>query len=196
MKKYRYFVNIDKEEAFLHKMIECGYYLESVSSNFVYNFTKKDIHKEVKIDYRLQMDDESYNDYITLLKDYGWELISGNKDSRKHYFISTKNSNDDSLFSTEESRYNRYKLMRNTYSTSATTAMILYVATHKDSQLTDAWFSTELFNLKGIEFVKSFALELPIVLLKLIPALIVPLAFVWFTFLTFKARQIYKKASV
>jgi len=193
MKKFKLFINIDKEETFLNEMAIKGYHLREVKEYGQYIFEEKSLEEvNYKIDFRPKMEQADYEDYLQLFEDFGWTLVSGNKDSKRQYFKPSHQDCDQSMFSTKESALERYKHMRTTYASTSITLMILYAAVYKDSQLSDAWFNPEIFNLEGMAFFKSFALELPLVLLKLIPALVLPLLVLWYTFLLFKSRSMYK----
>jgi len=195
MKRFRLFIDIDKEEAYLNKMAKQGYSLKEVKDFGPYVFQKDaKAQASYKIDIREKMTDDQYQDYLAMFEDFGWHKVSGHKDSKRQYFLPVKDQVDQSMFSTKESATERYKIMRSIYASSAITFMILYAAIYKDSKLSDAWFSDHVFNLEGGEFWKTFFTELPLVALKLIPALLVPVLIVWYSYLVFRSRAMHKKA--
>lgn len=76
MRKFRGFIDYDKEEKWLNEMYKKGYELESIS--FRYKFTPVELENvTVKIDYRIFKNKEN----CALFEDSGWKHLASNKSS-------------------------------------------------------------------------------------------------------------------
>lgn len=97
MKKYKIFMNFDKEEKWLTDMERKGYTL--VKNSYGYTFQSGEPKQtEIKIDYRTFKDGEEFEDYRTLYEDSGWEHIAGTKRSGSQYFRRTDNFAREDIF--------------------------------------------------------------------------------------------------
>ncbi len=118
MKKYKYFINIEKEEKWINSQIEKGYRLEKVS--FFSGYTFRTVSEDdavgngigtVKIDFRHFKNEDEKNEYLTFFEDCGWRKIislSG-MTGEVFYFEKVKAEASDDIFSDNESRAERYK---------------------------------------------------------------------------------------
>ncbi len=135
MKKFRIFVNIDKEEAWINSVIAQGYRLKHVSSLGQYVFEKlpsgsgmDNSHTEtaqtaphpeeqetepflplVRMDFRTFSKKEDFINYLTLFEDYGWHHVAGKKSEGNQYFERMRPDCQEEIFSDSPSKAARYR---------------------------------------------------------------------------------------
>ena len=108
MKKFKLFLNYEKEERWLADMASQGYQLKE--TDFGYSFEKTLPEQAViKIDYRRFKKEQDFLDYLALFEDSGWQHISGTKKSGSQYFKKTNSDSTEDIFSDTASRAGRYK---------------------------------------------------------------------------------------
>ena len=108
MKKFKPFLNYEKEERWLADMASQGYHLKEVG--FGYSFESAPPEQVViKIDYRRFKKEQDFLDYLALFEDSGWQHISGTKNIGFQYFKKTNSDSTEDIFSDTTSRAGRYK---------------------------------------------------------------------------------------
>ncbi|MDR2977511.1 MAG: DUF2812 domain-containing protein [Streptococcaceae bacterium] len=187
MKRFRLFVDFDKEENYLNQMARKGWELQHYSWFGFYTFKKgAAAEKYYRIDYRTFKNRQKYNDYVNFLDEAGWKQVSGSYHSGYRFFLpKTGQTEDLELFSDEASRKLRVKnLSKNTlYSFSLS---LLYLVYFWINRLNDhlfslfdprTWaFSPDLWEKTGWQFTLPFLLELPFVIIGvLLPFILVAL---------------------
>lgn len=112
MKKFRYYVSLDKEEKWLKEMAIRGWELDRKNTN--YEFHKNSTNDTIiKIDYRNFKSKDDFQNYIVLFEDYGWKHIAGKKTSGKQYFKKVDERAGEDIFSDVSSKAERYKKLSN-----------------------------------------------------------------------------------
>lgn len=110
MKKYKFFIDFDKEEKWLNDMAKSGYMLVSRNAFGGYSFRKGEPKDApLRIDYRVFNNNADFLDYRQLFEDSGWRHISGTKASGNQYFARVDSRADDDIFSDTSSKAGRYK---------------------------------------------------------------------------------------
>ncbi len=143
MTKFKLFINIDKEEAWINNIISQGYRLKKAScGKYVFEElptdnsaeTSSSTNKEEKIpqpgntdrerflplvrmDFRLFSKKEDFMDYLTLFEDYGWRHISGSKSEGNQYFEKTRPDCQEEIFSDSPSKAARYRRISSSWLT-------------------------------------------------------------------------------
>lgn len=141
MTKFRMFLNIDKEEAWINKIIAQGYRLRNVSwGQYTFekfppasNLEKEDYktaqtnypHAEdqntklflplVRMDFRIFSKKEDFNEYLTLFEDYGWHHVAGKKSDGNQYFERMRPDCPQEIFSDSPSKAARYRRISNNW---------------------------------------------------------------------------------
>ncbi|WP_141391499.1 DUF2812 domain-containing protein, partial [Aneurinibacillus migulanus] len=96
MKKFKLFVDIRKEEAWLNEQLKKGYELVKKSSLGYYQFQKTtDTNQVIKLDFQRHLTKEKLETYIELYEEFGWKHIAGSRFSSIHYWIKEKDGHDE-----------------------------------------------------------------------------------------------------
>ena len=109
MKKFKFFLNLDKEEKWLNEKSDEGW--ELYDKTWDYKFRKTAHFSTIKIDYRTFKSKNDFQDYKTLFQDSGWEHITGSKSSGKQYFKKIERNASTDIFSDNFSKAERYHRM-------------------------------------------------------------------------------------
>lgn len=176
MTKFRIFVNIDKEEAWINSVIAQGYRLKNVSSLGQYVFEKfpsgssmdnsfaetaqTEPHTEgqktepflplVRMDFRTFSKKEDFIDYLTLFEDYGWHHIAGKKSEGNQYFERMRPDCQEEIFSDSPSRAARYRRISYMWLLLFTAYLPLLIVYWSNFHLSSPWGWKELFYTPGL----------------------------------------------
>lgn len=198
MKKWKFFLDLDKEERWLNEMAKQGWVLAGKSLRYKF---ERDEEKLIKIDYRTFKLEKDLEDYLLLFEDSGWSHLAGNKNSGRQYFIKKDSNANDDIFSDQRSKADRYKRMADVWFNLAMAyipmAVMLYLTKFANfgSILNpqSLYLTPGLWELTGSSFWKAFLFETPFALGRGIVWLIFPvLAIIYFIF-AIKAQIEYKK---
>jgi len=108
MTKFKYFIDIDKEEKWLVDMAAQGYQLKK-AGRICYTFESTQPEDAViNMDYRYFVWDDDFANYITMFEDNGWEHIAGKKRSGFQYFKRKTDCEDEHIYTDAASRAKRY----------------------------------------------------------------------------------------
>lgn len=203
MKKFRCFIDFEKEENWLNKMAEQGW--ELCGKSFNYEFCKNNHNNSIiKIDYHIFKNNSDFQDYLALFGDSGWEHISGNKNSGTQYFRKVKDSDATDIFSDIPSKAARYKKLSNMWLTMAMTYFPILVAliTTRSVDISSflnpklLYYTPGLWERTGAYFWKAFLFETPFAFMR---------GFFWLFFLALiilylafaiKAEMLYRKTKL
>ena len=171
MKRFRQFLDFDKEEHWLNEMARSGNLL--VKKRFRYQFRPIEPGRAVvRVDYRdRSMTAADFEDYRTLFADAGWRHLDGRKDGGPQYFAAFGATPEADIFSDKESRAARYKRAIAARTVLALSSLGLFIAVMLgplDTSLSPAsWYLTPgLWDMHGAEFVGRFLFETPFALLR------------------------------
>lgn len=204
MRKFKYFIDFDKEEKWLDAMAKQGYHLED--KTFGYKFRLADSEDAtIKVDYRKFKKQADFIDYCALFEDSGWKHITGKKGSGAQYFKKMNaESEDDDIFSDKMSKAGKYKRLSEMFIELAvcylpilvvlmTTDMIHLEAIFNPKQL---YLTQGLWEMNGALFWEAFLFETPFALLRGLSWLFFPVAIILFLFFGFKANKLYEKSKI
>jgi len=197
MKQFKIFTNFEKEEQYLNVMAKQGYILKKYSSFGFYHFTDgqpQDL--KYRIDYRNFYKKEDFQDYKALFEDAGWQHVYGTKSSLNQYFLPKNNNADDNIFSSEESAALRYKHLYEICCLNVVAAIVYFVIVliSCDFNLSNIAFLTPgLWEMTGARFWSAFFFELPFVLFRIVPSILLLAMGVSYAFWADKAKKIYKQ---
>lgn len=202
MKKYKLFINLEKEEQWLNQMAREGYIFVSKSQG--YRFYRAEPEDAVyKIDFRTFKRREDFEDYKALFYDSGWVHISGKKSSGAQYFKKSDMAVSDDIFSDTVSKATRYRRMSELWLTLACGFIPLLVVliltdTIDVSAFLDPkslYYTPGLWDKMGIDFWRAFLFETPFAMLRGFLWLIFPLTIILYLVFALKARIEYTVAS-
>lgn len=187
MTKYKLFINIDKEEAWINSIIAQGYRLKKVSSLGQYVFEKisstdtlgnlpsEDETTEnflplVRMDFRTFSKKEDFMDYLTLFEDAGWRHIAGKKSEGSQYFERMRPDCQEEIFSDSASRAGRYRRISSAWLmlfAAYLPLVIIYSDSWESSSFSswkDLFYTPGLWDMSGAKFLLAFLFELPFAL--------------------------------
>jgi len=201
MKKFRIFINFQKEEKWLEQMALQGWLLKK--QNIIYTFTPAPPQQaNIKIDYRIFTKNQDFIDYITLFEDSGWKHISGTKMSGNQYFIQLNDNNED-IFSDSMSRAGRYKRAANMMLFGAILFLPLIIVAIQQGTFFRLdmfvnpkvlYFTPGLWESSGFDFWRAFLFETPFAFMRGFSWSLWSLFIIAYFILTIRAWITYKKA--
>lgn len=187
MKKFKLFINIDKEEAWINSIIAQGYRLKKVSSLGQYVFeelpsadTLENPSSEgeppenflplVRMDFRTFSKKEDFTDYLTLFEDAGWRHIAGKKSEGSQYFEKMYPDCQEEIFSDSASKAGRYRRISSAWLmlfAAYLPLVIIYtdpVGSPSFSTWKELFYTPGLWDMSGAKFLLAFLFELPFAL--------------------------------
>lgn len=198
MKKFKVFVDLDKEEKYLNKMAKKGHILKKYSAFGRYHFedgVPQDL--QYRVDYRTFNKKSEFLNYVTLFEDTGWRHVYGKRYSGSHYFLPVSEHVSDDIFSDKESKAKRHKRLSGICMQSVLMLMVyvIVVLTSISFNLSNLFFLTPgLWEMKGIRFWKAFWFEFPFMLMRVVPVIILIFMVVLYGIWAYKAKKIYEES--
>lgn len=201
MRKFKTFVDMDKEEEYLNEMAKRGFVLKKYSSLGVYTFVKgASIDLHYRVDYRVFKNKRDFQEYKILFEDAGWEHVSGTKFSGGQFFIpKIPNIGLQDIFSDTESKLARYKRFINQCIYSCM-GMVVYMFIllsqygFNFSNLNWIYLTPGLWEKNGGDFWRSFIFETPFVVLRVLPFIIFMIFMIKCGYWAFEAKKIYNES--
>ncbi|SDC55595.1 DUF2812 domain-containing protein [Shouchella lonarensis] len=196
--KTRYFMDIEKEEAWLNKMREAGYQFVD-RGWFTYYFKKVETidSKTIKIDYKKCRDEQALSTYLQPFQEEGWKRVCGKSDI--HYFEKDDPAASEAIFLNNERIVRGYKKLMNQWRVCATVflswiVILLLTGMVPDVSNPKSFFYTPgLWEKEGAAFLRAFLFELPFALSRMLPPYIIIFVGMLYAFLTVKTYRIYKR---
>ncbi|MBU3196683.1 DUF2812 domain-containing protein [Clostridium algidicarnis] len=200
MRKFKFFINYDKEEKWLNDMAKKGYELETASFGYKFSFTKPQ-NTKIRIDYRIFKNKEDFMDYSALFEDSGWKHISGNKSCGAQYFKKIDENGDEDIFSDDMSKAARYKRLSDMWIGLAVVYLPISIALafQKSIDIKSIlnpkllYYTPGLWEMSGISFWRRFLFETPFAAGRGLLWLVIPIALVLYICFSVKAKMLYYK---
>lgn len=191
MTKCKFFINIDKEEAWINSIIAQGYRLKHVPSlgpslnRYVFeelpasegaahpgleNGNAESFLPLVRLDFRTFSKNEDFIDYLTLFEDSGWRHVAGKKSEGYQYFEKTRPDCPEEIFSDSPSKAARYRRISSMWLMlfAAYLPLLIVYANASLSPAPSSWkdlfYTPGLWEMSGGKFVLAFLFELPFAL--------------------------------
>jgi hypothetical protein len=197
MKRFKFFLNYEKEEQWLSSMAAQGCHLKKVG--FGYNFDNAPPEQAViRIDYRPFKTDRDYMDYCSLFEDSGWRHIAGTKCSGAQYFKKISGDSNENIFSDAVSRAGRYKRVSNMW---LSLFLVYFCVSIPGLQgftsfdfldLKTLYLTPGLWQMSGSDFWRHFLFETPFALMRGFAPLVLMLCVILFAVFHYKADKLYK----
>jgi hypothetical protein len=202
MKKFRLYINLDKEEKWLNEMLNEGWELHRKYIKYEFHKTSTN-NTIIKIDYRNFKSNDDFQNYITLFKDSGWEHINGTKTSGKQYFKIIDESGDSDIFSDVSSKAARYKRLSNMWLSIAISYIPIFIALVATKAINInailnpklLYYTPGLWQKTGTSFWEAFLFETPFAVWRGFIWLIFACLIVLYTIFAVKARRYYQMAT-
>ncbi|WP_163970376.1 DUF2812 domain-containing protein [Oceanobacillus halotolerans] len=201
MRKFKYFLDLEKEEKWLRDMAKQGYQLEDRS--FGYKFRAAEPEDAViKIDYRRFKKQEDFLEYRILFEDSGWKHIAGKKNSGAQYFQKMSEASDDDIFSDKLSKAGKYKRLSDmSMELSMCYLPLLVVLITMDMINLEVlvnpkalYFTPGLWEMTGVAFWRAFLFETPFAFFRGFAWLFIPVMMVLYLISAYKANKLYEKS--
>lgn len=130
MTKFKLFLDVEKEEAWLDAMAEEGWRLDKVIPSIgKYTFTKVsegEFCPKTRIDFRMVPKNERA-EYIELFRESGWENICASNINAHYYFHQMSEESDDDIFSDKSSALQRDKRIGNICAIASTALFVVCI---------------------------------------------------------------------
>jgi len=203
MKKFRIYVDLEKEEKWLNEMANKGWEFHGKCVNYEFREYSPDDPAYIKMDYRSFKSNDDFQNYIALFKDSGWEHIAGTKTSGKQYFKRTEVTAGDDIFSDVSSKAERYKKMSNMWLSLAVCyipifiALVLTKAININALLDPKllYYTPGLWQKTGEVFWRAFLFETPFAMMRGYIWLLFPCLIILYVVFAVKAQKYYRKAN-
>ncbi|MFD2445005.1 DUF2812 domain-containing protein [Bacillus sp. CGMCC 1.16607] len=199
MRKFKYFIDFDKEEKWLKKMAKQGYQLKEKSFGYKFSLSEP-ADTTIKIDYRKFKNQADFIDYCTLFEDSGWKHIVGKKNSGTQYFKKIDEEKEEDIFSDSISKAGKYKRLSKMFMETAVSFFPLFVvllitdtidigAIFNPKQL---YLTPGLWEMSELSFWKAFIFETPFALMRGISWLLLPVSSILCLFFAYKAQKLFE----
>ena len=202
MKKFKIFIDFEKEEKWLEEMALQGWLLKKQS--FFYTFTPVTPQQvNIKIDYRIFSKNQDFQEYLALFEDSGWLHIAGTKMSGNQYFKRTCEDAGDDIFSDSLSRAGRYKRVANMMLFGIVVFLPFIIISMFQGTLFNIvafinpktlYYTPGLWERSGSDFWGAFLFETPFALMRGFSGVILSLFILAYLFLTVRSWIIYRRA--
>jgi len=202
MRKFRFFVNFQKEEKWLENMAAQGWQLKK--SFFTYNFVSATPEQaNIKIDYRHFKNQQDFLEYRSLFEDSGWQHISGTKNSGNQYFKQVGDCNTEDIFSDDTSRAGRHKRFSVMMLVMFFVFLPFVIIAYSQGTLgleafinpRALYLTPGLWERSGPEFWSAFLFETPFAIMRGFAGLIQLFFFLAYIVLTIKSWLLYRNAT-
>lgn len=197
IKRFKIFVDMDREEQYLREMAQKGYMLRKYSVFGVYTFEAAPPQtRNYRVDYRTFSSRRKFDAYVALFEDAGWRHVWGRPYDGSQYFLPAgADTSGDDIFSDADSKAGRYKRLRNVcILTFAVAALYLFTIWRSGPGLEGSLFLTPgLWDKTGGEFWRAFWFELPFVFFRAgLPLLMLAIGAVY-GYWAIRAHRIFKR---
>lgn len=202
MKKFKFFIDYDREEKWLNEMAKKGYMLEDVSCGYKFSLSNPE-NATIRIDYRIFKNENDFLDYCTLFEDSGWRHIAGTKYSGTQYFKKISEDSDDDIFSDAISKAGRYKRLSDMWLSIAVglfptlVVLILTKSININAMFhpKSLYYTPGLWEMNGFNFWRHFLFETPFALGRGFIWTLIPLIMILYFYFSVKAKALYNKTS-
>lgn len=169
LSKFKLFLSIEKEEAWLEEMSRKGWHLVK-TPGLSYTFEKGEPEERTyRIDFRFFNKQSEMDEYLTLFEDSGWQAVNPNKSRSNFYFYTTRSDSPQEIFSDEASRAQRsYRFATYSFSTFVIIFLpylVLYIS-GVISPENVGYLTPGLWQMQGAEFIQHFLFETPFVIMR------------------------------
>lgn len=167
MKKFKLFMDIQKEEDWLNSMAKKGWLCKHVSAWGIYDFEKTaSVEQVIRIDYPTFRTRDAKKRYIELYEDYGWQHLGGNW---LHYWLKPADGRDE-LFSDQASQKAYLRRLLEYYGSFGFVFLIIAFSVMGNGSysksLKGAYLTPGLWEKEGSDFLFAFLFETPFALMR------------------------------
>ena len=196
IRKYRSFVQFEKEEAWLATMAQSGYWFTGRTIWGGYTFQEEapqDIR--YRIDYRTFKKKADFFEYVQLFFDSGWRHVYGTPSSGAQYFIPEKPTADADIFYDYASKAGRYRRYSETWFWLLVLYTILFISFCLSGAIDfsailhpqQLYYTPGLWQMSGFDFWRAFLFETPFALVRGFSWVLYVMVFGIFLYLTIRS---------
>ncbi|OCS89220.1 DUF2812 domain-containing protein [Caryophanon latum] len=168
MKKFKLFVDIEKEENWLNEQLQKGYRCKAINGLGVYTFEKMDEQYVMRLDYQRYVAKDKFENYQSMYEDFGWHLVRGDTIGGIQYW--QKEADDQTeIFSDRQSANDYYKRIMNYTLSLGFILSFLCFLFYRDNGI---YLTPGLWDMEGALFWKALLFETPFALMRLVPVMI------------------------
>jgi hypothetical protein len=200
MRRFKLFLDFDREEHWLEDCAKAGFLLDSV--RFGYHFHEAEPREaNIRIDHRTFKRKSDYSDYLALFEDCGWTHLAGTYQNGNQYFLKAGQEGDTELFSDVSSRAARYRRLSRFWLTIGIPYLPMILALNASGAIDlgaflhprSLYLTPGLWEREGFAFLSAFLFETPFVLWRSALILFLPLAMLAYLFFAWKAHRHYRE---
>lgn len=203
MRKFRFYIDFEKEEKWLGEMAKQGWELSGISCGYEFRQTIPN-NTIIKIDYRTFKKNSDFEDYLTLFRDSGWEHITGTKVSGAQYFKKVNESDDNDIFSDTPSKAARYKRLSNLWLSIAISYIPIFTALVSTKAIDVTafqnpkllYYTPGLWEKTGVYFWRAFLFETPFAIMRGYLWIFFPILIIIYLIFSIKAEKHYTKTNL
>lgn len=202
MKKYKFFLDYEKEEKWLNSLAKQGQIFTGVNAFGRYSFMKdKPADFNYRLDYRIFNRQSDFMDYCMIFEDSGWKHIAGSKYSGTQYFVKMNKNAGNDIFSDNNSKAGRYKRLSHMWLSLFAVYLPLSVAqigtgNFKISAIMDPsqlYYTPGLWEMSGARFWCAFLFETPFAMGRGFSWLLFPFILIVYLYFAYRSHRLYNE---
>ena len=195
MKQFKIFYDFEKEENYLNEMAKKGYIFKKFSIFGGYHFTDESPQNlSYKIDCKIFHSKADFEDYKALFEDAGWIHVFGTRYTNCQCFLPKDTNADKEIFSSRESAAARYKTLYNLCFLNLLLAIISISIVFSSCGFSISSFgflTPGLWEKTGSSFYKAFFFELPFVIFRVLPPIVLIIIGIFYGYWGSKAKNMF-----
>ncbi len=197
-KVFKFFLNFEKEEAWLGEMSAQGWHLRRTSSIGLYTFEQGTPEQRIyKIDFRRLGRVEDLADYVAIFADSGWTCVTPKVNAYNYYFYTPAAGASRDIFSDRSSKAQRNLRFATYMGYCLLISLLPYFSLYLGGavRVVDLGYQTPgLWSMPANEFFFHFLFETPFVLLRMFGGLLPVLLLLGCLFFVARSYREYRRA--
>lgn len=193
MRRFKIFINYDKEEKWLNSMLKKGYELKSTQFGYKFQHVEPQ-NNTIRVDYRTFKTSKDFIDYCSLFKDSGWKHIAGTKSSGNQYFKKIGENSEEDIFSDNTSKMERYKRAANSYMLLALVFIPIFfsiLGKYMYININSFYYTPGLWQRSGISFWGGLLFETPFAFCRGFVYFGMPMIVILAIYFSIRSRMLY-----
>jgi hypothetical protein len=200
MRKFKFFINFDKEEKWLNEMANEGYQFTHKSVGYKFQSAAPE-NATIKMDYRKFKKQGEFEDYCALFEDSGWQHIEGTKSSGYQYFKKANEHGSEDIFSDADSKAGRYKRLSAMWMSLVSAFIAIFAVLILTGSIDGKaflnpkllYYTPGLWQETGAAFWGAFLFETPFAFFRGFFWVLIPIMIVLYLIFALKANKQYQK---
>ncbi|QUR94336.1 DUF2812 domain-containing protein [Macrococcoides canis] len=193
MIKYKAFLDPLKEERWINSVLEQGYRMKNKTWTGAYIFEETDKEYIARIDYQDKFTLKDYEEYKMIYKDFGWQLVSGNKNFNGLHVWQKEKSSDENLNELNSDIASSISYFKRIFyyllSITSIYELFIFIIYNPENKV---FLTPGLWDMEGSLFWKALLFELPFVILRMVPMIIL-IFMIYTTIVTYNKYKFLEK---